>query len=86
MARFLSYSDLDAIADRVFRAYSKLPEAQTAGQVLRVDPHLLLKTLLGLSIEFRHLSNDGTTLGITAYDEVGVEICDTICTNSHSGS
>ena len=76
MARYLSYNDLDAIAVRVFRAYSKLPEVQVAGPVLYVDPNLLLKTLLGLTIEYRHLSPDGTTLGITAYDEVGVEICD----------
>ena len=76
MARYLSYSDLDAIADRVFRAYAKLPEVQAAGQLLYVDPELLLKALLGLAIEYRHLSEDGTTLGITAYDEVGVEICD----------
>lgn len=76
MARYLSYNDLDAIAARVFRAYSKLPEVQEAGQLLYIDPNLLLKQLLGLTIEYRHLSTDGTTLGITAYDEVGVEICD----------
>ena len=76
MARYLTYNDLDAIAGRVFRAYSRLPEVQAAGQLLYVDPALLLKSLLGLTIEFRHLSADGTTLGITAYDEVGVEICD----------
>lgn len=76
MARYLTYNDLDAIAGRVFRAYSRLPEVQAAGQLLYVDPGLLLKSLLGLTIEFRHLSADGTTLGITAYDEVGVEICD----------
>ena len=74
MARYLSYNDLDAIADRVFRAYKKLPEVQAAGQVLYVDPELLLKVLLGLTIEYRHLSEDGTTLGITAYEEIGVEI------------
>ncbi len=76
MARYLSYNDLDAIATRVFRAYSKLPEVQTAGQLLYIDPNLLLNQLLGLTIEYRHLSTDGTMLGITAYDEVGVEICD----------
>ena len=76
MARYLTYNDLDAIAGRVFRAYSRLPEVQAAGQLLYVDPALLLNSLLGLTIEFRHLSADGTTLGITAYDEVGVEICD----------
>ena len=76
MSRYLSYSDLDTIADRVFRAYSRLPEVRAAGPVLYVDPALLLKALLGLTIEYRHLSQDGTTLGITAYDEIGVEICD----------
>lgn len=76
MARYLSYSDLDAIADRVFRAYTKLPEVQAAGQLLYVDPELLLKALLGLTIDYRHLSTDRTTLGLTAYDEVGVEVYD----------
>ena len=76
MSRYLSYGDLDAIAARVFRAYTNLPEVQVAGQVLYVDPELLLKALLGLTVEYRHLSQDGTTLGITAYDEVGVELCD----------
>ena len=47
MARYLSYNDLDAIAARVFRAYSKLPEVQEAGQLLYIDPNLLLKQLLG---------------------------------------
>ena len=76
LAKYLSYNDLDTIAARVFRAYSKLPEVKAADQVLYVDPNLLLKSLLGLTIEYRHLSQDGTTLGITAYDEVGVEIVD----------
>ena len=76
MSRYLSYSDLDAIADRVFRAYSRLPEVRPGGPVVYVDPALLLKALLGLTIEYRHLSHDGTTLGITAYDEVEVEIFD----------
>lgn len=34
MSRYLSYNDLDAIADRVFRAYKKLPEVQAVGQIL----------------------------------------------------
>lgn len=75
MSRYLSYADLDAIADRVFRAYAKLPEVQ-ATELLYVDPEILVKTLLGLQIEYRHLSVDGTTLGITAYDDIGVEVFD----------
>lgn len=76
MARYLSNHDLESIAARVVRAYRNLPEVREAGQVLYVDAGLLLKNLLGLSIENRHLSEDGSTLGITAFDEVGVEVFD----------
>ena len=76
MARYLSDHDLEAIAARVVRAYRNLPEVREAGQVLYVDAGLLLKNLLGLSIENRHLSEDGSTLGVTAFEEVGVEIFD----------
>lgn len=75
MSRYLSYDQLDAIADRVYRAYAKLPEVQGT-ELLYVDPELLLKSLLGLQIEYRHLSSDGSVLGITAYDDIGVEIID----------
>ena len=74
MARYLSNSDLESIAGRVFQAYTKLPEVQAAGQLLYVEPELLLDSLLGLDVEYRHLSPDRMTLGITAYEEVGVEI------------
>ena len=76
MARYLSDHDLEAIAARIVRAYRNLPEVREAGQVLYVDAGLLLKNLLGLSIENRHLSEDGSTLGVTAFEEVGVEIFD----------
>ena len=76
MSRYLSYSQLDTIADRVVRAYRKLPEVQAAGPVRCVYPQLLLTKLLGLSIAFRHISRDCETLGLTAYGEVGIEICD----------
>lgn len=75
MSRYLSYEELDAIAARVFRAYTKLPEFQ-GGFITCVEPEILLSSLLKLDIEYRHLSADGTTLGITAYDEVGVELYD----------
>ncbi len=76
MSRYLSCSELDAIAERIFRAYSKLPEVRAAGQLLYVDTELLLDSLLGLDVEYRHLSPDRMTLGVTAFDEVGVEICE----------
>ena len=76
MSRFLSYAQLDTIAGRVVRAYRKLPDVQAVRVVHSVDPQLLLTKLLGLSVAFRHISRDGETLGLTAYGEVGIEICD----------
>ena len=75
MSRYLSYSDMDRIADRIVRAYAKLPEVSIS-DFLYVDPELLLHSLLGLEIEYRHLSADGMTLGLTAYDEVDLELID----------
>lgn len=76
MSRFLSYAQLDTIADRVVRAYRKLPEVQAAGAVHSVDPQLLLTKLLGLSVSFRHISRGGETLGMTSYEELEIEIFD----------
>lgn len=76
MSRFLSYAQLDSIADRVVRAYRKLPEVQVAREVHSVDPQLLLTKLLGLSVAFRHISRDGETLGMTSYEELEIEIFD----------
>ena len=75
MSRYLSYSELDRIADRVVNAYAKLPEVSIS-DYLYVDPELLLRSLLGLEIEYRHLSADGTTLGLTAYGEVDLVLID----------
>ena len=76
MSSYLSYAQLDTIAGRVVRAYRKLPDVQAVRVVHSVDPQLLLTKLLGLSVAFRHISRDGETLGLTAYGEVGIEICD----------
>jgi hypothetical protein len=72
--RYLSKAELEKIADRVFRAYLDLPEVRSSGRVLRVVPELLLSALLGLSVEYRQLSPDGSVLGMTSYEEVGVEL------------
>ena len=61
MSRYLSVTQLSAIADRVLRAYKKLPEVRE-GPLLCVDPTLLLETLLGLSIEYHTLSQTGIIL------------------------
>ena len=74
MPGYLSKAELEKIADRVFRAYLALPEVRSSGRVLRVVPELLLDGLLGLSVEYRQLSVDGSVLGMTSYEEVGVEL------------
>lgn len=69
----LSRKDLEAIGERVIRAYMKLPEVK--GQpVYRIVPETLAETLLGLRVDYQHLSIDGTILGLTSYESVGIEL------------
>jgi len=69
----LSRYDIERIAVRVVTAYKALPEL--AGQeIININPELVTKSLLGLSLEYRHLSLDETVLGLTAYDQIGVEV------------
>lgn len=72
--RYLSKWDLERLAIRVVSAYRKLPDAKL--DPLRVDPEILLNQLLNLSIDYRHLSKNRKTLGLTAYDEIAVEVGD----------
>ena len=72
----LSRNDLESIANRVLRAYWKIPEAKETPWY--IDPDLLLCSLLGLKIEFRHLSTDGLTLGVTSFDCVDLVL---LCEN-----
>ncbi len=62
--------DLEALAQRVYEAYAALPEADGR----RVDPALLAEKLLGLRVEYRRLSRNGSILGITAPESVGVPV------------
>lgn len=62
--------ELEALARRVYRAYAALPES--GGK--RVDPELLAGRLLGLKIDYRRLSRDGSILGVTAPAAVGVPV------------
>lgn len=71
--KVLSRADLEAIGERVIRAYAALPGV--AGQVLeRVDIDHLCHDLLGLQIDYRHLSKDGVKLGLTSFCKIGVEV------------
>lgn len=73
--KVLNERELKAIAERVVRAYKRLPEVQET-EFLYVDPAVLARQLLGLTLEFHHLSEDGNVLGLTAFEEVGIEIFD----------
>ena len=66
--------DLERISRRVLRAYWKMPLAQETPWY--VDPDLLLSGLLGLKIQYYHLSDDGMTLGITSFDDIEIELPD----------
>lgn len=69
----LSRQDIEAIATRVVNAYYKLPELQ-GEPIYRIDPELLLQSLLGLSVDYHHLSPDNSIPGLTSATPFGVEI------------
>ncbi len=71
--KHLSRLDIEGISLRIIEAYKKLPEI--AGQTFyRIDPVLLCESLLHLNIDYMHLSLDGSILGMTSFEELGVEI------------
>lgn len=72
---YLTRNDLEKIAACVFNDYKHLP--RFAGQqVDYVDPEILACGLCGLSIDHFHLSKDRLILGMTAFQEIGVEVYD----------
>ena len=73
--RYLSRTDLAKVAQPVLREYWRLPEAQE--HPWYVDPVLLAKEVLGLTVRYRHLSEDGELLGLTSYGEAEVFLPDT---------
>lgn len=75
MARYLSGQDIESVASRVLRAYKMLPEVQNS-KIKNIDPSILLTSLLGLSIEYRHLSDTGQILGLTCFSEIEVDLYD----------
>ena len=66
---------IEGIADRILKAYMNLPEIKGT-EIYRIDPEFLLTRVLGLKIEYAHLSLDGTVLGMTSFGEVEVEVYD----------
>ena len=59
---------LEGLSRRVYRAYRTLPGAPED----RVEPELVAGELLGLRVEYRRLSTDGSVLGVTAAGPVGI--------------
>ncbi len=71
----LSRKDIENIAERVIKAYMQLPSIKNS-KVCRIEPELLAQELLGLDIEYEHLSLDKSVLGLTAYCDTEVTIYD----------
>lgn len=72
--RILSRQNLENIAMRVYSAYCKLPKA--VNEPYRMAPKLLLTEVLKLKLDYRHLSSDRQTLGITTMQSVEIELPD----------
>lgn len=70
-----SRADIEAIAKRILKIYSSLPELSDR-PIRKIDPERLATQVLQLKLDYAHLSLDGTTLGLTSFDEVGIEVFD----------
>ena len=55
------------------KAYMELPDVRNT-KIYRIDPELLLEKVLGLTVEYQHLSYDGSILGMTSFTELGVQV------------
>ena len=71
--RYLSRVDLEMIGLRIISAYKRLP-AVTDAPLERVDIDYLMQSLLGLRIDYRHLSPYRDKLGLTSMSEIGIEV------------
>lgn len=71
--KHLSRLDIEAIARQYIKAYLELPEVK-GSHIYRIDPELFVEKVLGLTIQYEHLSYDGKTLGLTSFEEVAVSV------------
>ena len=71
--KHLSRFDIEAIAVKYVQAYMALPDVRNT-QIYRIDQELLLEKVLGLNVEYQHLSYDGSILGMTSFTEMGVQV------------
>ena len=66
--KYLSRPDLERISGRVLTAYRDLPAA--GEEEWRVNPDLLVRSLLGLTMKYRTLSHKGDVLGLTSFTDM----------------
>ena len=71
--KYLSRKEIEEIAEWISACYRRLPEVSER-EVYRIDPQLLCERLLGLQVDYQHLSLDGTILGLTSFSELGIEV------------
>lgn len=64
--KHLSRFDIEAIADKYVQAYMALPDVRNT-QIYRIDPELLLEKVLGLNVEYQHLSYVIVTLVLSSF-------------------
>lgn len=56
--------EIELIGDRVLNAYYKLPTVNK-DQLCRIEPEVLIQDVLNLTLDYCHLSVDGSVLGVT---------------------
>lgn len=79
---YLTRYDIEMIACRVITAYRKLPSL--CGQPInKVRPELLIRDLLGLTMDYHFLSPNGDILGLTACNATTVPIYDNLDHSEH---
>ena len=70
-----SRNDIERISMKVINRYKQLPELQGLS-ITKIDPTLLAVNLIGLTLDFVHITLEGDKLGLTCLDETGVEVFD----------
>lgn len=72
---YLSRDEMEAISERVLKAYEKLP-SQAGGPMTAIDPEALASELLGIKVEYHRLSKYGSVLGLTVLGDTFIEVYD----------
>lgn len=71
--KILSRDYIEHIAKRILKVYYQLPEFQ-GRKVYSIDPEIVIRKVLGLEIEYAHLSLNGNILGMTSFNDIDVEV------------